>query len=82
MEIGPLAARDDETEVSVNELIEADEIEEYDDTEIELDSEFADTLMLLELPSELDESLGLTLVESELSLVEVPLEDGLLIATG
>lgn len=82
MVIGPLAARDDETEVSVNELIEADEIEEYDDTEIELDSEFADTLMLLELPSELDESLGLTLVESELSLVEVPLEDGLLIATG
>ena len=82
MEIGPLAARDDETEVSVNELIEADEIKEYDDTEIELDSEFADTLMLLELPSELDESLGLTLVESELSLVEVPLEDGLLIATG
>ena len=77
-----MAARDDETEVSVNELIEADEIEEYDDTEIELDSEFADTLMLLELPSELDESLGLTLVESELSLVEVPLEDGLLIATG
>jgi hypothetical protein len=82
MVIGPLAARDDETEVSVNELIEADEIKEYDDTEIELDSEFADTLMLLELPSELDESLGLTLVESELSLVEVPLEDGLLIATG